>query len=110
MGFRFRRSIKLLPGVKINLGKTGPSISVGPRGAKVTIGKTGVRETVGIPSTGLSYTNHTSFPKDNKTAISQTDQQPHESPMEGANNNSGCGCVSLLILLCMAFGLYLILR
>lgn len=54
MSFRFRRSISLIPGVRLNLGKSGASISVGPRGARVTIGKRGVRATAGIPGTGFS--------------------------------------------------------
>jgi len=55
MSFRFRRSISIIPGLKLNLGKTGASVSVGPHGAKMTIGKTGVRATAGIPGTGLSF-------------------------------------------------------
>ena len=57
MGFRFRRSVRLLPGVRLNFGKRGVSALVGVRGAHVTVGKTGVRTTVGIPGTGLSYTS-----------------------------------------------------
>lgn len=55
MGFRFRRSMRLLPGIRINLSKTGASLTAGVRGAHVNIGKTGVHETIGIPGTGLSY-------------------------------------------------------
>lgn len=58
MGFRFRRSISIVPGLRLNFGKKGVSASVGVRGAHVTIGKTGVRTTVGLPGTGLSYTEH----------------------------------------------------
>ena len=55
--FRFRRSIGILPGLRINIGKRGASLSVGVRGAHMTFGKTGTRTTVGIPGTGLSYTD-----------------------------------------------------
>jgi Protein of unknown function (DUF4236) len=57
MGFRFRRSIKLLPGIRLNFGKRGISTSIGVRGAHVTFGKTGTRTTVGLPGSGLSYTH-----------------------------------------------------
>jgi hypothetical protein len=57
MAFRFRRSIKILPGIRLNVGKRGISTSVGVRGAHVTIGKTGTRTTVGIPGSGVSYTH-----------------------------------------------------
>lgn len=56
MGFRFRKSIKIAPGLKLNLGKRGASISVGGRGGSLTFGSSGVRATVGIPGTGISYT------------------------------------------------------
>jgi hypothetical protein len=54
--FRFRRRIKLLPGVRVNVSKTGASLSVGPRGITTNVSRRGVRNTVGIPGTGLSYT------------------------------------------------------
>jgi hypothetical protein len=57
MGFRFRRSVKLLPGIRLNFGKRGISTSIGVRGAHVTFGKTGTRTTVGLPCSGLSYTH-----------------------------------------------------
>jgi hypothetical protein len=55
MGFRFRRSIKLFPGVRINLSKSGTSVSVGKPGATVNIGHGRTTTTVGLPGTGLSY-------------------------------------------------------
>lgn len=57
MGFRFRKSIKIFPGVKINLSKKGiSSVTVGRRGASVNIGTDGkTRATVGVPGTGISY-------------------------------------------------------
>lgn len=56
MGFRFRRTAKILPGVRVNINKDSLSVSVGPRGAKTTIGANGIRQTIGIPGTGLFYT------------------------------------------------------
>lgn len=55
MGFRFRKSTKILPGVRLNFSKGGVSASVGPRGASVSVGKQGVHANVGIPGTGISY-------------------------------------------------------
>ena len=53
--FRFHRSKQILPGVRLNLAKTGPSVSLGVRGARVNLSPQGVRTTVGIPGSGLSY-------------------------------------------------------
>jgi hypothetical protein len=56
MGLRFRKSIKLFPGVTLNLSKNGiSSISIGRRGATVNINRQGVKATVGVPGSGLSY-------------------------------------------------------
>jgi hypothetical protein len=55
--FRFRRSFKLLPGIRWNIGKRSSSVSLGGRGFHYTIGSTGTRTTVGLPGTGLSYTS-----------------------------------------------------
>lgn len=55
MGFRFRKSLNILPGVRVNLSGSGASLSMGPRGASVSIGKQGVYGNIGIPGTGLSW-------------------------------------------------------
>jgi Protein of unknown function (DUF4236) len=54
--FRFRRRIKILRGVRWNIGKNSTSLSLGGKGLTYTIGTKGSRTTVGIPGTGLSYT------------------------------------------------------
>jgi hypothetical protein len=51
---RFRRSIKLAPGFRLNLSGSGLSASVGPRGASMTFGRRGAFFNAGIPGTGLS--------------------------------------------------------
>jgi hypothetical protein len=63
MSFRFRRRIKLMPGVHLNVNKKSLSLSAGVRGAHITKGTTGTRATVGIPGSGLSYTTHKSRKK-----------------------------------------------
>src|SRR5262249_38563277 len=55
-GFRFRKQIGVLPGVKVNLSKSRVSTSLGGRGATVNVGADGRRMvTLGIPGTGMSY-------------------------------------------------------
>ena len=60
MGFRFRKSIRLFPGVRINLSKSTPSFSVGGPGNTVNVGEHGTGATIGAPGTGLSYRTPTS--------------------------------------------------
>lgn len=64
MGLRLRKSIRILPGLKINLSKTGASVSVGKRGMSYNIGKRGIRTTVGLPGSGVSYSTYS--PNDTK--------------------------------------------
>lgn len=54
MAFRFRKSVKILPGVRINLGRRGISTTVGKRGASINVGKSGAFLNSSIPGTGLS--------------------------------------------------------
>lgn len=56
MSLRFRKSVKILPGVRINFNKNSTSLSLGPRGAHYTMSSSGRRTvSAGIPGTGLYY-------------------------------------------------------
>lgn len=62
MGFNFRKSFKIAPGVKLNVSKKGiSSVSLGGKSARVNLGKKGTRTTVGIPKTGLSYSSYSQY-------------------------------------------------
>lgn len=62
MGLRFRKSIKLGKGVRLNINKNSIGVSMGTRGARVSINSKGRKTTtVGIPGTGLSYSSTTSI-------------------------------------------------
>ncbi|NOT54637.1 MAG: DUF4236 domain-containing protein, partial [Deltaproteobacteria bacterium] len=63
MGFRFFKRMNVLPGVTLNLSKSGGSFSVGPQGARLTVGPQGARVSLGIPGTGLYYTTNFSLNK-----------------------------------------------
>lgn len=54
-GLRFRKRVRLLPGVHANISKSGLSTSFGVPGATVNRGKRGTMMTVGLPGSGLSY-------------------------------------------------------
>ncbi|MBV1896222.1 MAG: DUF4236 domain-containing protein [Rhodobacteraceae bacterium] len=55
MAFRFQKRIKIAPGVRLNVSKSGVSTSLGGRGGTVNLSTKGVRTTVGIPGTGMSW-------------------------------------------------------
>lgn len=72
MGFRFRKSFKIAPGVKFNINKKSVGLTLGKRGAHFTINSKGKRTTsVGIPGTGLSYTHTSKSRKKAKTSTTK---------------------------------------
>ncbi len=95
MGFRFRKSFKIAPGVRVNVGKKSIGISAGVKGARVSVNSSGRKTTtVGIPGTGLSYQKtekiggHAAADKHDQTAPEHTptvdlppiDPQPPRPP------------------------------
>ena len=58
---RFRKTVRVIPGVKLNLSGGGASVSVGGRGGTINVGKRGVTSTVGIPGTGLSWSKRSGW-------------------------------------------------
>jgi hypothetical protein len=97
MPIRFRRTLKVAPGVKLNFSKSGVSTTVGPKGFHFTFGKRGVRRTVSIPGTGVSEVdyikkNETESEKERKAkneerreARSEERQAEHEGRGSEAN-------------------------
>ena len=60
MGFRFRKSINLGGGFRINLSRSGIGCSWGTKGFRVTkTAKGTTRVTTSIPGTGISYSTET---------------------------------------------------
>jgi len=73
MALRFRKSMKIMPGVRLSLSKGGISTSLGTTGARMTLGSDGkVRGTVGIPGSGLSNTEVLGASKGKKKKSTKT--------------------------------------
>ncbi|MBE6826357.1 MAG: DUF4236 domain-containing protein [Ruminococcus sp.] len=69
MGLNFRKSFKIAPGVRLNVGKKGGSVSFGGKGAKFTVNSKGRRTTtVKVPGTGLSYSTSSGGSKKRNTS------------------------------------------
>ena len=58
MGWRFRQSFKVIPGLRLNLSKSGLSASIGSAPFTVNVGPHGLTGTASIPGTGISYREH----------------------------------------------------
>lgn len=89
--FRFRRSARIGPGLRLNFSKRGASVSLGGRGATVNLSSRGVRTIVGIPGSGLSYTSNQSWShrKSGKSSVTNP-------------RNAGAGNAGLLFLVIFA--------
>lgn len=77
MGFRFQRRIRIAPGVRLNLSRSGISTSVGGRG--FTLNSRGTA-TVGIPGTGLSYRANLNAPASRTITTSAVPQGSTPAP------------------------------
>ena len=72
MSIRFRRSVKLIPGVRLNFSKSTVGLSFGVPGARYTINSKGRRTvSAGIPGTGLYATETLSSGRRRKRATSE---------------------------------------
>jgi len=58
MSLRFRRSIRIAPGIHVNLGLHGAGLSVGPRGLHFGVNRRGMYTSAGIPGTGIYAVHH----------------------------------------------------
>lgn len=86
MAFRFRKSVKIIPGVRLNFSKSGVSTSLGGRGATINLSSRGTRHTVGIPGSGLSFSSFTSKGGSTRGSTGSTEA------------SSGCGCLVFIAL------------
>lgn len=57
MAIRFRKSIRIMPGVRVNLSKSGFSTSIGRAPFTINVSRKGVRQTTSLPGTGLSFSS-----------------------------------------------------
>ncbi len=64
MSLRFRRSLKIAPGIRLIVSKKGLGLNLGVRGAHLTVNTQGnITRSIGIPGTGLSDVKRVNFKK-----------------------------------------------
>jgi len=86
VSFKFRKRIKLAPGLWINLRKGFPSLSIGKPGLTTNVGQRGVRTTVGIPGSGFSYTTRTTKWSEGNSLLHVP---PADDPLPSSAEDSG---------------------
>jgi hypothetical protein len=108
MPIRFRRSFKILPGVRVNVNKGSISVTVGPRGAHLTFGPHGVVRTIGLPGTGLSdvaYLNKDDSDSEKEKDSDENGRKRKRDADDDDNNAVGCfpgGCLLFILVLAVA--------
>lgn len=60
MAWRFRKSVKILPGVRLNVTNRGVSTTLGGAPFSLNVGRGGMRRTISVPGTGLYNTESVS--------------------------------------------------
>lgn len=109
MGLNFRKSFKIAPGVRLNLGKKGiSSVSVGGKVGRLSVSKKGITSSVSAPGTGLSYTSHQSFKTNNSRSNSETtntlfDGAPPPLPLVPDNGKRKVSNILLIGILFMPY-------
>ena len=84
MGFRFRKSFKLAPGIRMSVTPKGLGVSAGPRGAKLSVHSSGrVTTTASIPGSGLAFSQSVNSGSRSRRATGATVQQ--SAPRAGPN-------------------------
>ncbi len=86
MGFRYRKSINLGGGFRINLSKSGIGYSWGVKGYRVTkTAKGRTRTTASIPGTGISYVHESG--KNNHGSSGRGKAPAHQQPVPSIDSN-----------------------
>ena len=106
MGLRFRKSIKILPGVKVNISKKGiSSIGLGKSGASINLNKKGIRTNIGIPGTGISYSK---YHPNKKLPEKELEQEPSHIPIKQQLSPSPTSPLKNYVLLLVGICCFLI--
>lgn len=88
MGYRFRRSKTILPGVKVSTTGKSTSISFGGKAGRITFNSKGkVTNTVRIPGTGISHVSTTSISGSKNKRATNSSPQKKFSPTKNMETN-----------------------
>ena len=111
MGLRFRKSFKVAPGVKVNLGKKSSSVTFGGKGMHYTVNSKGkTTKSVGIPGTGIYYTESSSGGTKKETTTPPPIVPNPEPEFQNNNENKKKrGCLFYILAffaVCFALAIY----
>jgi hypothetical protein len=98
--FRFRKGVRIAPGIRLNITKHGiNSLTLGGKGISYNIGKKGTRATGGLPGTGLSYSEYTSYQqKEQQTEINRETGEITEHSVVRSVSWLQILCIALIVI------------
>ena len=95
VGYKYRRSVKILPGVRLNFNKHSTGVTIGGKYAKTTVNSNGrVTNSYKTPIKGLYYSETTNIKKGStapKKTLSQVDK------LDNVRMGKSCGKWSMII-------------
>jgi len=86
MAWSFKKRIKIIPGVHLNISKSGISTTIGVKGASVNFGKSGVTLNTSIPGTGISWKEKLSDASETSNSNIIPESIPEESKPSPSDN------------------------
>lgn len=98
MGFKFRKSKKILPGVKVNFSKRGVGVSFGGKHARYSISPTGRRTTSFKIAPGLTYSTSSGGKKRKKQRKSSYAVSSYEYPRKELKTSNSFAVIILFVL------------
>ena len=107
MGFRYRKSINLGGGFKVNLSKSGVGYSWGTRGVRYTKTATGKkRTTLSIPGTGISYVTTSGGTKKKRKQNTTGTRRNFCAPEPQNTGDGGNNMAWIKLAICVFFGYF----
>ena len=102
MGLRFRKSIKLGGGFRLNLSKSGVGYSWGTKGFRISKSAKGrTRKTFSVPGTGISYSTSSGKSKQNYSQSNTdfTEQLPVDPKVQRIKKTAITAIIAGLVLM-----------
>ncbi len=101
MGLRFRKSMKIAPGVRLNLNKKSTGLTLGGKGFHYTVNSNGRKTaSVGIPGSGLYYSETI-----NKKKTKKDYENIEEGAMKMKDKKSKKGCLPIAVISLLILGI-----
>lgn len=91
MSFRFRKTVRIAPGIRLNLSSRGLSTTLGPRGLNVNVGKRGMFLNASV--SGLGVSSRTRLGDGGGSGGGDL------GAGSGGGTTTGCGCLGAILML-----------